>query len=202
MFAKRFFPARYFPPRYFPYSTGGTPPEEVSEYTEVFDFGVIISGALVNISWTSVQFDPNHSVAITCFIEASDDNVTYSDPVEGVSAFFSSCRYARVTLSFEAEDRQALVAINSLVCSVDIKYAIDSGTVYADESDTGGTEVTFNKAFKDINSITLTVAATVPITAVYDFTDTPDPTSFFVYAYDAAGDRISYLVSWKARGVI
>lgn len=202
MFAKRFFPARYFPPRYFPYLAEGAPPSTVANYIEVFDFGTIITGALVNVNWTSVQFDSDYSVTTTCSIEASDDNITYGDPVAGKSAFFTSCRYARVTLTFDISNRHALVAISSLICSVDIKYAIDSGTVYADEDDTSGTEVVFNKAFKDINSITLTVAATVPITAVYDFTDTPDPTSFFVYAYDANGARISYLVSWKARGVI
>lgn len=201
MFPKRYFPARYFPARYFPY-LAGTPPSADSTYIEVFDFGTIISGALINVNWTSVQFDLNYLVTVDCSIEASDDNITYSSPISGTAAFFTSCRYARVTLTFTVSNRHALIAISNLTCSIDIKYALDSGSIYADKDDTSGTEVTFNKAFKDVNSITLTVAATVPITAVYDFTDTPNPTSFFVYAYDAAGSRISYLVSWKARGVV
>jgi hypothetical protein len=185
------------------YATIAGPPAAFVDgnYVEVFDFGAIITGALVNVTWSAQQFDSS-LVAISCTIAASDDNITFTSPVSGTSAFFTSCRYARVILTFTPADDHAIVAISYLYCSVDIKYAVDSGSVTAVSTDIGGTTVNFNKAFKDVNSITLTVAATEPITAVYDFIDTPNPTSFKVLAYDADGARITYLVSWMARGIV
>lgn len=178
-----------------------TPSESTAEYKEVFDFGLIISGALVNVAWAAQQFDGS-IVAVSCAIEASDDGITYSAPISGVSAYFTSCRYARVTLTFTPASDKSLVAITNLTCSIDIKYTVDSGEVTADKDDVSGTPVLFNKSFKDINSITLTVFSIEPVTAVYDFTDVPNPTGFYVYALDSAGVRITYPVSWKARGII
>lgn len=178
-----------------------TPSEASASYVEVFDFGLIISGALVNVAWAAQQFDAS-LVSVSCAIEASDDDITYTAPSAGTSAYFSSCRYARVTLTFTPASTNSLVAVTGLTCSIDIKYAVDSGEIVAYSTDVSGTTVTFNKAFKDVNSITLTVFSVEPITAIYDFTDVPNPTGFLAFAFDNRGTRITYPVSWKARGII
>jgi len=178
-----------------------TPSESTAEYQEEFDFGLIISGALINVAWAAQQFHAD-LVSVSCAIEASDDGATWSAAIAGTSAYFATCRYARVTLTFTPASTKSLVALSNLTCSVDIKYAVDSGEVTADKTDASGTTVTFNKAFKDVNSITLTVFAIEPITAIYDFTDVPNPTGFYVFAFDTFGTRITYPVSWKARGII
>jgi hypothetical protein len=232
MFTKRFFPLRFFPKRFYPtrpvsggggggigkyFSTRFFAPRWFSKgwfhsftlsyptqasYTEVFDFGLVIGGALVNVSWNSQQLDQSNIASVSCQIEPSADGVTFGAAVSGTVAYFSDCRYARVTLTIVASNDKAIVTISNLYCSVDIKYAVDSGDVLADSTDVSGTPVLFNKAFKDVNSITLTVFSVEPITAVYDFSDVPNPTGFLVYAFDNTGARVTYPVSWKARGII
>jgi hypothetical protein len=86
--------------------------------------------------------------------------------------------------------------------NLDVKRELDSGEIAALAADVGGTEVTFNKAFKDIDSITLAVAGVVPRTALYDFVDIPNPTGFKISVFDSAGGRVNATVSWKARGIV
>jgi hypothetical protein len=96
----------------------------------------------------------------------------------------------------------SLIWFYNLRVRLDVKKAVDSGNV--DIVATGGTAVLFNKAFKDIDSITLTVLDNaVAITAMYDFVDIPNPTGFTIYIFNAAGVETSgFTVSWKARGII
>jgi len=47
----------------------------------------------------------------------------------------------------------------------------------------------------------LTPLGTTPLTAIYDFVDTPYPTSFKVLVFNSAGTRVSATVSWTVRGV-
>lgn len=65
----------------------------------------------------------------------------------------------------------------------------------------GGAVVTFNVAFIDVQSITVTPATTAAVISVYDFNDVPNPTSFKVLLFDTAGNRVSGNFSWSARGV-
>jgi hypothetical protein len=97
---------------------------------------------------------------------------------------------------------RSLIRFYNLRIRLDVKKAVDSGNV--DIVATGGTAVLFNKAFKDIDSITLTVLDnSVAITAMYDFVDIPNPTGFTIYIFNAAGVETSgFTVSWKARGII
>jgi hypothetical protein len=176
------------------YTSGG--------YQETFDFGMIFTGVIVNISWGSEQVAPDGTVQVECEIEGSDDGSAWSSPISGVNAYFASMRYIRITLELNPSNDKALVVLSDLYCSVNIKYGVDSGEVLAEAADASGTAVLFNKAFKDINSITLTVYSIEPVTAIYDFTDVPNPTGFLVFALDSSGTRIDYNISWKARGVL
>jgi hypothetical protein len=168
-------------------------------YEEVIDFGAIYTNVIVNLDWDFIEIDGN--VIISGQIEVSDDGSSWSAPVVGVSLFASSCRYARVRMAFSSDDK-ALVAISQFSVSLDVKQETDSGNINALAADADGTEVLFNKAFKDVNSITLTTASIEPLVAVYNFTDVPNPTGFKILVFDTAGNRINYLVSWKARGVV
>jgi hypothetical protein len=53
----------------------------------------------------------------------------------------------------------------------------------------------------DIDSISVTPLATSSVVAVYDFVDSPNPTSFKVLLFNSSGTRISGSFSWSARGV-
>ena len=66
--------------------------------------------------------------------------------------------------------------------------------------DTGGTTVNFNVPFVDVESIGVTPSGTTARIAIYDFVDTPYPTSFKVLLFDTSGNRVTGGFSWQARG--
>lgn len=175
-------------------------PGEVSgSYTEVIDYGALISNIIVNLDWTEEIIVGN--VTVTTTIESSTDNVSWSSPVSGPSVFFASFRYLRVKLIFTGGPG-ALKQISHFTINLDVKREVDSGSVLALASDASGTVVTFNKAYKDVDSITLAVKSLEQVTAIYDFLDIANPVSFKVLCFDGSGNRIDYLVSWKSRGVV
>lgn len=96
---------------------------------------------------------------------------------------------------------EALYQLWNLRARLDVKLEIDSGTVEAESADVGGTVVLFNKAFRDVNSITVSALSTTELQVVYDFIDIPNPTFFKVLVFDSTGTRVDATVSWKARGV-
>ena len=170
-------------------------------YEETFDIGLIYTNVIINIFWSSILVTAD-DVAVQCEIAYSDDDITYSAYEVGLSAYAESLRYVKVKLTFTPATDKALIKLSDLKASLDIKYGTDSGDVEADSTDVSGTFVAFNKAFRDVNSITLTCLDTVPIYVVYDFTDVPDPAGFYVYAFNSSGTRVTKTVSWKARGII
>lgn len=171
-----------------------------ASYEETFDFGTIYTNTVISISYLSnLLFG---SVIISIELEFSDDNVTFTAPVSGLVVFVESVRYVRVTVNFAAADDKSLIEFYEFKITVNVHREIDSGYDIAVSSDALGTEFLFNKDFKDVDSITLTSDSTEPVIAIYEFDDIPNPTSFFVKAYDSSGMRITYPLSWKARGIV
>ena len=85
---------------------------------------------------------------------------------------------------------------------LDKKMINDAGMVDCLASDTGGTQVNFNIAFTDVNSITVTPkAGGTAVYGLYDFSDVPNPTGFKILLYNAAGTRVNGTASWSAKGV-
>lgn len=95
---------------------------------------------------------------------------------------------------------QALYMMYNLQLRLDIKYSMDGGSANVFAVDAPGTEVFFNKVFKDIDSITVAAKSTVERKVVFDFVDIPNPVSFKVLLYDNAGNRVDGVIAWKARG--
>jgi hypothetical protein len=95
---------------------------------------------------------------------------------------------------------EALYQMYNLQLRLDIKHTVDGGKVNVNAADVGGTEVFFNKPFKDVDSITVTSQGTVEQNAIYDFVDIPNPVSFRILLFSTSGARASGTVSWKARG--
>ena len=179
------------------------PTPTTGSYEEIINYGAVINNIIANVTYNFAYNDSNHPVTIVIKMSGSTDGTTYSTPVAGAVQFFGSLKFLKLRLEFTGSDDKAFVSIYNLTVKLDVKRDLDSGTINALASDVGGTLVTFNKIFKDIDSITLsTKSVTQPITAIYDFVDAPNPTSFRVYAFDSTGNRVSYLVTWKARGII
>jgi len=170
-------------------------------YEETYDYGAVFNNNIVTVSWTE---QPLTSYGMTTVVRmaVSLDGVTYTPYVEGASQFYESIRFMKLKLEFTLENDKAIHEVFQLTISLSVKKELDSGIVDALASDYYGTQVFFNKAFKDVDSITLAVESKEPVTAIYDFLDQPNPTYFRVFALDSSGNRVSYPMSWKARGII
>jgi hypothetical protein len=171
----------------------------VGTYEKIFDFGGVFNDVIVNLSWNQTTLAGTMNVASA--ISTSTDGITYTTPVNGRSLFSGSLRYVKVKMTFTGTTPHALLEWYNLIVALNVKSEIDGGQIYADKDDVGGTVVVFNKAFKDINSITVDADSIEPLYIIYDFIDIPNPTQFKVLCYDSSGQRVDYLISWKARGI-
>lgn len=176
------------------------PTQTTGSYTEVFDFGSVISNVIVVMNWNKVALIGTVSTG-TSTIEVSNDNITYGAPATGTSVFVQSVRYVRFKLNFVGADDKSLAYFYNIQCLLNVHFEHDGGAASVLASDVGGTVVNFVKAFKSILSITITANSTTPIFTAYDFTSTTNPTSFKVFAYNTAGARVNANITWLARGI-
>jgi len=85
---------------------------------------------------------------------------------------------------------------------LDAKVIKDSGSQTVTDAASGAV-VQFNKSFVDIKSLHVTpqFSSSYPLTAVYDFQDVPNPTSFIVYLYRTdTGAKVTGNFSWFVEG--
>ncbi len=181
-------------------------------YEEVIDYGLEIQNTIVTITYQLVQIVPEVSVIIK--LSYSSDNIVFTPLPPGASHFVPIFQYLKMRLEFTGSSDKALAEFTMMTTTLDVKREVDGGEVIAynggihNDADgipvdhTNGTPVKFNKLFKDVNSITATCDSIEPITIIYDFLDIPNPVGFKVFALDSTGNRVTYLVSWKARGIV
>lgn len=169
-------------------------------YTETFDYGIVLGSVIANLDWSTEIIAGN--VSVNPSFEFSANGTDWSSPVGGSSAFGTNVRYVRITITFTGTDTTSLIWFYNFQIFLDVKREMDSGSITANAADSGGTTVLFNKAYKDVDSITLIANSLEPIYPIYDFVDIPNPVSFKVLIFDSAGKRITYLISWKARGIV
>jgi hypothetical protein len=119
------------------------------------------------------------------------------------SVFATDFRYVRTQYDFVSSGNYDLLEITALNTRLDSKIRSNSGNGTANATDSGGTVVNFTltPSFVDVDSIVVTPAGITSATAVYDFVDAPNPTSFKVLLFNASGTRINGGFSWSARGV-
>jgi len=172
-------------------------------YRESIDYGAIFNNVILNVSWLLQQLSNQGIVSVVLQVESSVDNITWTPPSTGASTFIESFRYVRLTFNFTSSTPKALAVFSDLTMSLDVKKEIDSGFVNALAADEGGTQVVFNKDFKDVDSITVSpTKSPEPLNAIYEFIDVPNPTEFKVMVFDSIGSRVNCVCSWKARGIV
>jgi len=172
-------------------------------YREELDYGGVFDNVIMNVSWLLQQLTNLGVVSVVLSIETSMDGITWDPPIIGNSVFISSFRYARLTFNFTSSTTKALALFSDLTISLDVKKELDSGFVTALAADLNGTQVVFNKDFKDVDSITVTpTKQPEPLQAIYEFIDVPNPLEFKVLVYDSTGTRVNAVCSWKARGIV
>lgn len=177
-----------------------SPFEATASYEEIFDFGVIFTNVIVNISWLTETISGSFTLGVDS--KVSDDDISYSSSFTTPTFFVTSARYVKVKFNFTGSDDKALLAFFEFIVSLNVKRENDGGEEDVFAADTNGTVISFNKAFKFVESITVSPASLTVKTIAYDFAGGVDPVSFKVKVWDSAGVRVDELISWKARGVL
>jgi hypothetical protein len=176
------------------------PTEANGSYEEVINYGVLVTNTIITINHQYTEIVP--SVGMVIKLAYSSDGVNYSPFVVGNSQFIPSFQYLKMRLEFTGTTNKSLAEFSIIQTTLDVKKEIDSGDAIALATDVNGTWVPFKKVFKDIDSITATADSKEPIDVIYDFADLPNPLGFYVFAMDTTGNRVTFLISWKARGVV
>jgi len=166
-------------------------------YEEIFDLGAVIDNFTVTGLWTLVTFAG--VVTILTEVSISTDNITYSTPVAGPSAYYATGRYVKFRWEFDPLDATSIGFIFNLGIKINVQYTLDSGNTACLSTDVGGTEIFYNKSFNEVDSVTATAVNT---SAAIVVTDNIDGVSFLCLVFDKNGTRISATVDWKARGIV
>ena len=191
----------------------GLPSATSGFYQEILDYGTTLAGTKIVQTLTGMH--EAGSTSITPQISISTDNSSYTDYAGSAttnasnthSAFGTSFRYVKFRYDFSSAGNDDLLKITAFNMRLETKQKTDSGSGTASASDSGGTTVNFSTSvgggtyFVDVVSITVTPkGSSSPVIAIYDFVDTPNPTSFKVLLYNTSGTRVSGDFSWTARG--
>lgn len=167
-------------------------------YEETIDYGTVLAASKVTVSPDG--YVASGSPVISCRISISQDGITYTDYDGQFSIYATNFRYVKIRITVTSSDQKSLYRLRGLNVHLDAKLVNDAGSLTANAADVGGTQVNFNIPFIDVISITVTPQGTTPVTAVYDFTDVPNPTGFKVLLFNSAGARVSGSVSWSVKG--
>lgn len=171
-------------------------------FTDTYDYGTLLTNTVAVVTYIKEVFSGTSDVTVSIGLSWSTDNVNWTPEVLGDSQFIPALRYLRTRMIFTAPNDDAMVAVSNVNISLSVKREVDSGSVMAMMSDPDGTTIYFNKIFKDVDSLTATAESLTPISVIVIFDDIPDPTFFKVMAFDSAGQRVSHMVDWKARGIV
>lgn len=175
------------------------PSQNTGKYEETIDYGAVLAGTKVSVTpnWINISGSTTVTPSIAVRKLTTDPWTSYAG---ASSVYVTDIRYIRVTLDFAGAGGDDLVQVIGLNVRLDSKIRNDTGVGTANASDSGGTVVTFNVAFVDVQGISVTPSGTTPRIAIYDFVDAPNPTSFKVLLFDTSGNRVSGGFSWQARG--
>lgn len=179
-------------------------PTGIDGYVEFeHDFGSLISSStLITLSYGLTQIDGN--VDITFTISTSTDGTSWTAHTSGVTrVYVSNFRYVKVRIDGVPDDAASLAKITDLRVLLSTKEGNISGV--ATTGGGGSVTVDITGEFIDVSAITLTpkYSASYGIVAVYDFTDTTNPTQFTIYTYRAdTGAAVGTIeVSYNVKGV-
>jgi hypothetical protein len=189
---------------YSAYAVGKT----TGSYSEDVNYGAVVASS--KVTQTPTTYFASGTVSITPSLAMGVDGTTFPQSFPGqASAFATAFQYVRYGMAFAAThdgtglatDTSALLIIQPLNFRLDVKQKTYQGMVSAVSTDTGGTVVNITGIFLDVSSIVCSVQGTSNLTAVYDFTDAPNPTQFKVLVFNTSGTRVSATVSYTIRGV-
>lgn len=169
-------------------------------YEEIIDYGSVISSTRISVTPTTRLLDGTPIVKVDISVRKLTTD-PWTDYTDQTVVFASDFQYVKIKIRLESSGGDELVQIAAMNVRFDVKLRNDAGDGTAAAGDSGGTTVNFNIPFIDVRSITVTPKTTTAAIAVYDFTDSPNPTSFKVLLFNTSGARISGPFSWSVKGV-
>jgi hypothetical protein len=181
----------------FPYYS--QPATATGSYVETIYYGSTAIPAS-KISLTLSRLAIVGTVSVSPTIETSLNGSSWTVFSGVYECYATNFKYVRITLDFSTSNSGFEEIVSSSI-KLDMKVKKVQGTVSAVSTDSGGTSVDITGLFTDVQSITLTPLGTSAAIAVYDFTDTPNPTSFRILLFNTSGTRISGTVSYIVQGV-
>lgn len=169
-------------------------------YRYTYDYGALVGGTTISLSyiWETIS----GTVTLSPTIEVSTDNTTWTTYSGSLEIFAANFRYVRITITGTGANTQSFGILKSVNLSLRLKRKTDEGQGVASSSDASGTVVNFNVPFVDVESLNVTPQSSggSAISAVVDFVDVPNPTSFKVYLFNSSGTRVSGNFYWTVRG--
>lgn len=177
------------------------PGQEDAYYEEVIDYSTLLASTRVAVTPTVADIDGVVTVTPRISVSSTGPTGPWTDYPGSYTAYVANFRWLKVRLDFAGSGGDDIIVVEKLNIRMDYKIKSDSGMGTASNLDVGGTWVAFSATFVDVHSIGVTPQNTAPVFAVYDFTDSPDPTGFRVLIFDSAGNRINCPFSWTATGV-
>lgn len=183
------------------YTHGLAPTMQNGRYSEVIDWGVTVPSSKVTITLNRQILVGGLLVTPTISYKLNIGD-SWTDIPSVWSAFIVNFRYVKITLDIAALDPSRLEQWLTANYKLDVKLLNDAGMASCNSGDSGGTTVSFNVSFVDVNSITVTPMGTSAVIGVVDFTDVQFPADFKILLFDrATGNRVSGTASWSAKGV-
>ena len=194
----------------YPYYPQPTP--ATGTYSEVIDYGVVLASSSINTTLTYQTIAGTVTVTPMISVKKLPGDAWTDYP--GVSTIFAAqFQYVKITYTFtQSGDNHGLVRVTGLHTVLSVKLTDDAGSGMANASDSGGTGATqgtyvaFNKAFVNVQSITVQPSVNGSSSSVfavvnYDFS-TAYPTAFRVQLYNTSGTRVSGAFSWSVKGQV
>lgn len=177
-------------------------------YEEVFDYGATLTAMKLTVSYLLTTVAGTVSAAVTITVALDSGFTSGVQTFSGAEAYAVNFRYVKFRVTVTATDDKGVAAMSNLSLKLDTKLKTQTGSVYTNASDTGGTTVyltetklsTGAKTFIDVESINVSAQGTTPLYAIYDFVDVYQPLSFKVLLFDSSGTRVSGTVSYQVRG--
>ena len=177
-------------------------------YEEVFDYGGVLPAMKIGVAFREVDIAGAVTTAVTITTALDAAFTSNVQTFNGTQAYVINFRYIKIRITATSASEQGVTEITDLTVKLDTKLKSQTGSIYANAADSGGTTVyltedrtsTGVKVFIDVESITVSANTTSPVYAIYDFTDTYNPLSFKVLLFNSSGTRISGTVSYSVRG--
>lgn len=167
-------------------------------YEETVDLGSILASSRISVAVSGQTLAG--IVSTSCDISVSTDGVAWTTYSSLFQIFATNFRYYKFRINVSATTATGLYKITNITSALYSKLKNDGGSKACLSTDVGGTVVNFNMPFADITSITVTPLGTTPTTAMYDFVDTLNPTSFKILLFNSSGTRVSGTASWSVKG--